>query len=62
MDPNVAATVFVTIVTALVSSLSIHWRLKRLERLVEAQALERVENHVRVSKLEDRVSALEQVA
>ncbi len=62
MDPNLIVTALVTLISSAAGFGTIHWRLARLEKLVDAQALERVENHLRVSQIELRVSALEDAA
>mgnify|MGYP001608257174 FL=1 len=59
MDADTLLTAIVTIASAAPGYGTIHWRLARLEKLVEAQALERAENHVRVSQIEKRLEKLE---
>lgn len=59
MDADTLLTAIVTIASAATGYGTIHWRLARLEKLVEAQALERAENHVRVSQIEKRLEKLE---
>ncbi len=48
-----------TVVSASAGTGAIVYRLSRLESKVESLALERVENHVRVSKVETRLTRLE---
>lgn len=60
MDPSEIVHTIVSLAAAFGSSSVIWWRIAVLERKVEAMALERVENDVRVTKLEERVGKIEQ--